>query len=529
MSYAGATEGYFYDNDGLLTGAGGFTISRYNDPGVNEAGLPYNVTNGAFSLGRAFNGYGETGKESSTVAGYDVYEWNVTDRYADGRIKTKTETIGGVTTTFGYTYDEMGRLETVIKDGSLVESYDYDDIPYGTCTYQMNSLRGIAGRVLDYDAEDHLLSVGGTDYQYDLDGFLTSKASGAETTYYDYSSRGELLSVDLPDGTDITYVHDPLGRRIAKKVNGTITEKYLWSGLTTLLAVYDGSDNLLMRFVYADGRMPVAVEKGGITYYLAYDQVGSLRAVADSSGNVVKEIEYDSFGFVLSDTNPDFEVPFGFAGGLYDKDTGLVRFGYRDYDPDTGRWTAKDPIGFNGGASDLYGYCLNDPINAIDPLGLWQFQVGGGYGIAGYITFGRNSGHWNFGGGVGAGIGLGFNYNPDNSDPNRPITSDPCSNGDASSFGLNAFGFVRITKIIEATAGMSLMAKGDNLNAALSATVSGGAQAFSSLGGGGSLTGELNINSASGNTSPEFAGKLDGSVGLGAFGFYGVAGGYTWK
>jgi RHS repeat-associated protein len=37
-----------------------------------------------------------------------------------------------------------------------------------------------------------------------------------------------------------------------------------------------------------------------------------------------------------------FTVPFGFAGGLQDKDTGLVRFGYRDYDPDVGRWTAKE-------------------------------------------------------------------------------------------------------------------------------------------------------------------------------------------
>jgi len=62
----------------------------------------------------------------------------------------------------------------------------------------------------------------------------------------------------------IEYVHDPLGRRIAKKVNGTITEKYLWQGLTRLLAVYDGSDNLLMRFQFADGRMPFAMTAGAI-------------------------------------------------------------------------------------------------------------------------------------------------------------------------------------------------------------------------------------------------------------------------
>ena len=64
------------------------------------------------------------------------------------------------------------------------------------------------------------------------------------------------------------------------------------------------------------------------------------------------------------------QVPFGFAGGLYDRDTGLVRFGYRDYDPVTGKWTAKDPIGFDGGDTILYGYVLNDPVNLVDPNGL---------------------------------------------------------------------------------------------------------------------------------------------------------------
>ncbi len=125
-----------------------------------------------------------------------------------------------------------------------------------------------------------------------------------------------------------------------------------------------------MRFEYAGLRMPVAVNYGGATYYFAYDQVGSLRAVADSGGNVLKLIEYDSFGNVIEDSNPAFYMPFGFAGGLYDADTGLVRFGFRDYDPDVGRWTAKDPILFAGGDTDLYGYVLNDPVNLIDPDGL---------------------------------------------------------------------------------------------------------------------------------------------------------------
>ena len=183
----------------------------------------------------------------------------------------------------------------------------------------MNSLRSIAGRSFSYDDENHLLTAGSVIYSYNLDGFLSAKTDGSDVTTYDYSSREELLSVILPDGRAIEYVHDPLGRRIAKKIDGVIVEKYLWQGLTRLLAVYDGSDNLLIRFEYADDRMPVIMTKGGSTYYLTYDQVGSLRVVADVSGNVVKRIDYDSFGNIIDDSNPSFEVLFGFAGGLNDR------------------------------------------------------------------------------------------------------------------------------------------------------------------------------------------------------------------
>ena len=79
-----------------------------------------------------------------------------------------------------------------------------------------------------------------------------------------------------------------------------------------------------------------------------------------------------TYGNIISDSNPSFKVPFGFAGGLYDQDTQLTRFGYRDYDAYTGKWTAKDPIGFDGGDSNLYGYVLGDPVNFVDPEGtIW--------------------------------------------------------------------------------------------------------------------------------------------------------------
>jgi RHS repeat-associated protein len=414
FTYAGTVQTNTYDNDGLLTGAGSFTISRNVGNGLPEA-----VTGGSFSLGRTFNGYGEVESQDVTVGASNIVSWDV-DRDNNGRITNKTEFVNGVTSTYDYTYDSMGRLATVTKNGALVEEYQYNQ--NGIRTYEINTLRGISGRSLTYSNEDHLLTAGGTTYNYNLDGYLTSKTNSGNTTTYDYSSRGELQSVDLPDGRVISYLNDPMGRRIGKQVNGTITEKYLWQGLTRLLAVYNGSNALIMRFEYADARMPVAMTKGGATYYLAYDQTGSLKAVTNSSGAAVKVIDYDSFGNIIIDTNPSFTMPFGFAGGLYDADTGLVRFGYRDYDPDTGRWTAKDPILFAGGDSDLYGYCLNDPVNLVDSDGEIPTILAGAIsgavigGVIGGISSAINGGNvWHgvatgliSGGLTGAGIGSGF-------------------------------------------------------------------------------------------------------------------------
>lgn len=183
--------------------------------------------------------------------------------------------------------------------------------------------------------------------------------------------------MQTPDNRLVEYVHAPTGQRIAKKVDGAVVEKYLWLDLTTLLAVYDGQDNLLQRFEYAGTRTPTRMRQGGQTYYIVSDNLGTPKAVTDASGNVVKALEYDSFGNVVADSNPGFRLPFGFAGGLYDADAGLIRFGYRDYDPEQGRWTARDPIGFNGGDTNLYSYVRANPVMFTDPTGPYWFRQPG--------------------------------------------------------------------------------------------------------------------------------------------------------
>ena len=119
--------------------------------------------------------------------------------------------------------------------------------------------------------------------------------------------------------------------------------------------------------------------KSGTTYRLLSDSLGSVRLVINTTtGAIVQRLDYDAFGQILLDTNPGFQ-PFGFAGGLYDQDTKLTRFGVRDYDAEVGRWTAKDPIRFQAGDPSLYGYVFNDPINLADPSGLVSLEEAGAF------------------------------------------------------------------------------------------------------------------------------------------------------
>jgi RHS repeat-associated protein len=353
-TYAGATQSYGYDNDALLTASGAFTLTR-----DAQNGYVTQLSDGTLTQTRSYNGFGEITEVSD-----DTFTYTLTQRDNAGAITQKKETLNGTSITYDYTYDDRGRLTEVKKDGTVVESYTYDS----------NGNRQSAtvyGKHYEghYTLDDALTVYGDNSYRYDEDGYLIEQTTPKGTTTYTYNIQGALTKVVLPGNTTIRYILDPLNRRIAKEVNGTITEKYLWQDLTTLLAVYDKDDNLLQRFEYADGRMPVAMTSNGQKYYLHDDQVGSLRAVSNAGGDIIKEIAYDSFGNVLLDSNPGFKVPFGFAGGLYDSDTGLVHFGFREYDPFTGKWTAKDPLLFGGGDSNLYGYVLNDPVDLVDPEG----------------------------------------------------------------------------------------------------------------------------------------------------------------
>jgi RHS repeat-associated protein len=353
------TVAFSYDDDGLLTAAGDLTIDR--DP---QHGLATGTTLGAVSSSRTFDALGEMTSYSVSAASSTLYRSSYT-LDGIGRVVQKEETVGDVTDTYTYAYDTAGQLTTVAKNGATTESYAYNANGNRTDA----TVDGVSVDAV-YDDQDRLSRYGNATFAHNGAGDLVSKTDGAAMTRYEYDPLGNLLGVTLPDGTVIAYLVDGLERRVGRKVSGTLVQGWLYDDLLRPVAELDGTGAVVSRFVYAGGTTPAYLNRDGASFRIIADQVGSVRLVANAAtGAIVQRLDYDAFGNVLLDTNPGFQ-PFGFAGGLYDPATGLVRFGTRDYDPGTGRWTAQDPIWFGGNDPNLYRYCQNDPVDLLDPAGL---------------------------------------------------------------------------------------------------------------------------------------------------------------
>nr|WP_089275328.1 RHS repeat-associated core domain-containing protein [Humidesulfovibrio mexicanus] len=220
---------------------------------------------------------------------------------------------------------------------------------------------------------------GATQYGHDKAGFRNLKLEGGRETRYHYEPGGLLMGVDLPDGRRIDYAYDADGLRREKRINGRLVEAYRWLDPLRLSEFHDERE--WWRLAYLEGRTPVGVTNGDDSYLLLCDQVGTPLALATTDGHVVQTMQYDSFGNLLQVRGDVVRLPIGFAGGLFDADTGLTRFGWRDYDADTGRFTALDPMGAKGGDSDWYGYCVDDPVNRVDAWGLdWGWADVASYG-----------------------------------------------------------------------------------------------------------------------------------------------------
>ena len=357
-----------YDDNAGLTGYGPFTLTR-----DGPAGNLSQISDGTLSLNIDYDTLLRIQNRSVTVNGNNIYDYTLSHDDS-GRISRKVETVAGVSHTYDYTYDADGQLKTVKRDSTTtVESYTYDE----------NGNRLSAnGDAASYDAQDRLTKQGTVNYTFDVNGFLEQRGNDS----FVYSARGELLSVSLDNGAKkISYEYDGIGRRVAR-TDSSGTTQYLYTNPAGVqVSDIRDSSGVLTSFYYTENGNLFAMNRGGTLYYIATDQLGTPRVITDSTGTVVKQIEYDSFGKRVSDSHPGFALPIGFAGGIEDTATGLVHFGFRDYEQTAGRWTARDPVLYAGGQINLYVYVNNNPVSLKDSSGLWcigaqGFAIVGGSG-----------------------------------------------------------------------------------------------------------------------------------------------------
>ena len=205
-----------------------------------------------------------------------------------------------------------------------------------------------------------------TTYTYDASGNLTSVAAPTGTTEYTaWDALGRPTSMLLPGGRVVTQTYDAMGapKRVTPPGNG--------AGSPHVHELAYTPARRLASYVAPDVTPPMLLASRTTTYAYGGDHLGSLRSVVDvATGAAAQTMEHGPWGEVLAESvTAGFErVPFGFAGGLYDDATGLVRFGAREYDPSTGRWLTKDEARFGGGWN-FYEYAGGDPVNFVDRTG----------------------------------------------------------------------------------------------------------------------------------------------------------------
>ena len=434
ISYPGETLSFSYDGDGLMLSASnsvGVVLNEYDaatgwlmaSRGADGTEVSYSrrsggsvasITSAAGTTSYSFDaagrkthvaspsgsfalGYCEWNGKLAAVTnagGFVVeYEYDVMDRATNISWKTTSgESLGG----FEYEYDAVGRIVSrshAIGSNAFDRAYAYDDLDRlasdGGVTYTYDAAgnrtaRTESGSTVTYTlgVGDRLASWTGGAYTHDAAGNVTRiERDGMPTLDLTWNSQYQLVSVATNGVFAEGYEYDALGRRVSTtSIEGTT--RHVYDEGWQVIADLDANGDVVASYVWGDGvdRL-LAVKVGGASYYPLTDIQGTVWGYVDSQNNVVARWQYDAWGNVVDEsvTVPVLaNIRYRFQCREWSAVTGLVNFRMRWYDPETGRWLSKDPIGLSGGLN-LYAFCGESPLNRLDPMGnAWYVYAIGG-------------------------------------------------------------------------------------------------------------------------------------------------------
>jgi RHS repeat-associated protein len=321
-------------------------------------------SDGTYNWAWGYNSKGEVVKADHTGTGNTA-----NDRfYAFDGIGNRLETGTGSFTDSGGTYTEwtpnaLNQYGTINLGAPVTPVYDHDG---NLLEDKGENLRNVA---LEYtwDAENRIVEV-------------KQASGGAPVAKYEYDFRGRRILKETfaaaPQGAEkITFIYhgwNPIAEYTLHASAQTLHKSYSWGlDLSRSLQGAGGVGGLL---AITDHRSATAGH-----YYPAYDGNGNLMQLYKDVGGTdlverVARYDYDPFGrLVRKDGAYADHHRIRFSTKFQDEETGFLYYGYRYYDPHTGRWPYRDPISERGGLN-IYALVKNNGTNWFDYLGLQQNQ-----------------------------------------------------------------------------------------------------------------------------------------------------------
>ena len=405
MPNQGSTTGeYRTANFNLIygTGANIDRVTALQMQGENRIQFAYD------GFGRVTNRtYSATGGESPRVTTYTYHD--VGEDRTTSLVKTVNNSgLGEI----GYTYDAVGNITQITKDGAVQESYTYDTLNQlktvtrgGVTTeysYQNGNITSVTqnGETVktygytDSTWSDLLTSFNGQTITYDEIGNPLQYRDGMSFTW----AKGRQLQSVTKNGVTTSYTYDENGLRLSKTTGGVTTKIYRTNGQMVGMNSSDGKD--LMFLLDGSGNVyglhydhySSETQTAAATYYFAYNAQGDVIGIYDASGTVVATYAYDEWGnctvqVLAADSNghaadsPDHIAqvnPFRYRGYFYDGETGFYYLNSRYYDPETCRFLNADGYVQTGQGmldKNMFAYGVNNPVNMSDPTGRFAISI----------------------------------------------------------------------------------------------------------------------------------------------------------
>lgn len=292
--------------------------------------------------------------------------------------------------TYTYTYDNLGNIKTVSKNGTQIAAYTYNsfnmltgytDADGNTYTYGYSSGKNISetGKYLLFYTDDVWLDrvtcitddASGKVFgiTYDGIGNTLSYRDGISFTW----KNGRQLATFTQGQTSASYDYNESGIRNKKTVNGVTTTFQLAGSMI----VSENRNGNIIQYYYNEAGSVIGLRYNGNDYFFRRTVNGDIIAILNTSGEVVVTYEYDPWGNILSTSGSmaatlGADNPFRYRGYYYDTESGLYYLQTRYYDAAIGRFINADGYtstgqGFLG--NNMYAYCLYNPVSYSDPAG----------------------------------------------------------------------------------------------------------------------------------------------------------------